>query len=250
MPRHALCGRLQRLPKWSCDLRCVGLCGLPLLYDCLSLLKFPTYEYDKALEPRVMKCTLCYPRIVKGLLPRLCPGLPDGSADLRQAHRFVEDRPGAYLQIPDRYVDHIYGENEMGGTNWLYLSAVPFKEVGMREDLGITPAPKLTSGALLGVPIVVVCGRCCSPVFMPCQSAKRKLRIRKRPRRLQLPLSRPMLRPKPSMPRKWNRYRNLNKKRSKTRLKKALEEAAKPKEEDVSDTQPEEADKKPSEEES
>jgi NAD-dependent oxidoreductase involved in siderophore biosynthesis len=52
-------------------------------------------------------------------------------------------------------VNHIYGENEMGGTSWLYLSAVPHREVGMREDLGITPAPQLTAGALSGVPIVV-----------------------------------------------------------------------------------------------
>jgi biopolymer transport protein ExbB/TolQ len=43
----------------------------------------------------------------------------------------------------------------MGGTSWLYLSGVPFNQVGMREDLGTTPAPKLTAGALSAVPIVV-----------------------------------------------------------------------------------------------
>jgi hypothetical protein len=56
---------------------------------------------------------------------------------------------------PNRYVDHIYGEHEMGGTSWLYLSQVPFHEIGMREDLGVTPAPELTAGALAGVPMVV-----------------------------------------------------------------------------------------------
>ena len=43
----------------------------------------------------------------------------------------------------------------MGGTNWLFLSGVPFKELGMREDLGIIPAPELTAGALGAVPMVV-----------------------------------------------------------------------------------------------
>jgi hypothetical protein len=43
----------------------------------------------------------------------------------------------------------------MGGTGWLYLSGIPFKEIGMREDLGVTPAPKLTSSALASVPMVV-----------------------------------------------------------------------------------------------
>ena len=56
---------------------------------------------------------------------------------------------------PDRYVDHIYGENEMGGTSWLYIAGAPFSELGMREDLGVTPAPALTAGALGAVPIVV-----------------------------------------------------------------------------------------------
>jgi hypothetical protein len=37
----------------------------------------------------------------------------------------------------------------------LYISGVPFHQIGMREDLGTTPAPKLTSGALSAVPIVV-----------------------------------------------------------------------------------------------
>jgi formate dehydrogenase iron-sulfur subunit len=31
---------------------------------------------------------------------------------------------------------------------------VPFKEIGLREDLGVTPAPELTAGALAAVPIV------------------------------------------------------------------------------------------------
>jgi hypothetical protein len=56
---------------------------------------------------------------------------------------------------PERYVDHVYGEHEMGGTSWLYLSNVPFKDVGLREDLGVTAAPKLTKGALGAVPMVV-----------------------------------------------------------------------------------------------
>lgn len=59
-----------------------------------------------------------------------------------------------FRKNPDRYVDHIYGEHEMGGTNWLYISGIPFKELGMREDLGVTPAPLLTAGALSSVPII------------------------------------------------------------------------------------------------
>ena len=31
--------------------------------------EIPTYEYDKALTPRVTKCTMCHPRVQEGKLP-------------------------------------------------------------------------------------------------------------------------------------------------------------------------------------
>jgi Fe-S-cluster-containing dehydrogenase component len=117
--------------------------------------EIPTYEYDKALEPRVMKCTMCYPRVTKGLLPgcvEICPTEALYFGKRKDLIRMARERIRRY---PDRYVDHIYGEHEMGGTNWLYLSGVPYKEVDMREDLGVTPAPDLTAGALSTVPMIV-----------------------------------------------------------------------------------------------
>lgn len=117
--------------------------------------EIPTYEYNKVLEPRVMKCTMCYPRVVKGLLPgcvEICPTEALYFGKRKDLIRMAGERIRRY---PDRYVDHIYGEHEMGGTNWLYLSGVPYKEVGMREDLGITPASELTAGALSTVPMIV-----------------------------------------------------------------------------------------------
>jgi hypothetical protein len=30
---------------------------------------------------------------------------------------------------PDKYFPHIYGQEELGGTSWLYLSPVPFEEL-------------------------------------------------------------------------------------------------------------------------
>jgi len=116
--------------------------------------EIPAYEYDKALSPRVMKCTMCYPRISKGLLPGCVEVCPTEALTYGRREDLLWIGRERIRRFPDRYVNHVYGENEMGGTSWLYLSGVPFKDIGMREDLGITPAPSLTSGALGAVPIV------------------------------------------------------------------------------------------------
>ncbi|MEA1948653.1 MAG: 4Fe-4S dicluster domain-containing protein [Thermodesulfobacteriota bacterium] len=116
--------------------------------------EIPTYEYDKVLTPRIRKCTMCHPRVIEGKLPgcvEICPNEALTFGKRKDLIKIARDRIRKY---PDRYVDHIYGENEMGGTSWLYLSGVPFKELGMREDLGVTPAPELTAGSLSTVPMV------------------------------------------------------------------------------------------------
>jgi len=115
----------------------------------------PTYEYDDPYTPEVVKCTLCAPRLEKGLLPGCVESCPTESLIFGKRVDLLKIARARIEKYPERYVDHIYGEHEMGGTSWLYLSGVPFKELGLREDLGNTPAPKLTSGALHVIPMVV-----------------------------------------------------------------------------------------------
>ncbi|MEW5736670.1 MAG: sulfate respiration complex iron-sulfur protein HmcB [Thermodesulfobacteriota bacterium] len=117
--------------------------------------EIPTYEYNSAFTPRVRKCTMCAPRLAEGKLPGCVQACPTGALVLGTREELLDTARKRIADNPGRYVNHIYGENEMGGTSWLYLSPVPFSGVGMREDLGITPAPNLTSGALAAVPMVV-----------------------------------------------------------------------------------------------
>ncbi|MFO7964991.1 MAG: 4Fe-4S dicluster domain-containing protein [Desulfobacterales bacterium] len=137
----------------------------PVIYDasvcvgcryCMIACPFeiPAYEYDNAFTPRVMKCTMCYPRVQENRLPgcvEACPTEALSFGKRKDLIRIAEERIAAN---GGTYVNHIYGEHEMGGTAWLTISAVPFSRLGMREDLGNVPAPLLTSGALSGVPIV------------------------------------------------------------------------------------------------
>lgn len=117
--------------------------------------EIPTYEYDEALSPRVQKCTMCHPRIKEGLLPGCVEACPTEALTFGKREDLIKIARQRIASSPGRYVDHIYGEKEMGGTSWLYLASVPFSQLGLREDLGYKPAPDLTSGALSVVPMVV-----------------------------------------------------------------------------------------------
>jgi formate dehydrogenase iron-sulfur subunit len=117
--------------------------------------EIPAYEYNEPLTPRVMKCTMCYPRIINGQLPGCVEACPKEALTFGKRQDLIKIARERFRKYPGRYIDHIYGETEMGGTSWLYISSVPFSQVGMREDLGVTPAPELTSGVLSAVPLVV-----------------------------------------------------------------------------------------------
>ena len=117
--------------------------------------EIPTYEYNQALTPRIRKCTMCYPRVIEGLLPGCVEACPMEALSFGKREDMIKIARERFRKYPDRYVDHIYGEHEMGGTSWLYVSGTPFKELEMREDLGVTPAPQLTAGALSSVPMIV-----------------------------------------------------------------------------------------------
>jgi formate dehydrogenase iron-sulfur subunit len=116
----------------------------------------PTYEYNKALKPRVMKCTMCYERVTKeGRLPGCVEVCPVQALTFGKRSDLIRLARERILNHPDRYIDHIYGEHEVGGTSWLYIAGVPFDQLGFRTDLGVTPYPELTRGFLSAVPLVL-----------------------------------------------------------------------------------------------
>ncbi len=114
----------------------------------------PAYEYHLALDPLVTKCTFCDHRLVEGRKPACVEICPVEAMYFGTREEVLKEGRRRILENPDWYQNHIYGEHEMGGTNWVYLSPVPFEEIGMRMDLGNTAAGKFTSGALGAVPII------------------------------------------------------------------------------------------------
>ncbi len=114
----------------------------------------PKFEYNE-WNPKIQKCNLCFDRLQEGKKPACVDSCPTDALMFGKKRDLMEIARVRIYNHPDRYVHKIYGEHEVGGTGWLYLSAVPFEELGFRTDLGTTPYPEYTRDFLYGVPLVL-----------------------------------------------------------------------------------------------
>jgi len=117
----------------------------------------PRFEYGKAV-PRIQKCILCWDRLQQGKQPACVEKCPAKALLFGQRSELIETARKRIYSTPGKYFQQIYGEHEAGGTGWLYLSAVPFEQIGFRTDLGKTPYPEYTRTFLYSVPLVLVLG--------------------------------------------------------------------------------------------
>ncbi|HAM58140.1 MAG TPA: 4Fe-4S ferredoxin, partial [Candidatus Rokubacteria bacterium] len=148
-----LVNALDKLPEgpvvYRAD-RCIG-CRY-----CMAACPFeiPKFEYDRPL-PLIRKCTFCTHRLREGKLPACAEVCPSGALQFGKRRELLEVAKTRIYQNPNRYVHHVYGEHEVGGTSWLYLTDVPFEQLGFRMDLGTTAYPELTWTFLSAVPFVL-----------------------------------------------------------------------------------------------
>jgi Fe-S-cluster-containing dehydrogenase component len=115
----------------------------------------PAYDYASALEPKIVKCTMCYETRVKhGKITACAEACPAGAITFGKRDELIKIARNRIEKDPDKYIDHIYGEHEAGGTNWIYLSGVPFDQVGFPANVPDKPPIELTKGFLASVPLV------------------------------------------------------------------------------------------------
>jgi len=113
----------------------------------------PAYDYHNAWNPLVYKCTMCAPRLKQGLRPGCVEACPKEALVFGKRSELLRLARQRILDNPGMYEDHIYGEHEMGGTNWLYLSPVPHAELGQPEVPDVA-APELTRGMLGSLAVI------------------------------------------------------------------------------------------------
>jgi len=138
----------------------------PVTYDgakcigcryCLVACPFsvPRYEWSK-LVPYVKKCDMCAARQAKGEQPACVEACPVQASIVGNRDDILDEAQRRILG-DSKYVRHIYGSDEAGGTSVFYISDVPFEKLGF-VAAPRQPLPVLTASALGDGPTVIVVG--------------------------------------------------------------------------------------------
>lgn len=104
--------------------------------------------------PKIHKCQLCDHRYVDDNYAACCEVCPTGASLFgpveklrREAHRRLQMNPGEYYDFPvnhivrggskrhraEHYIQHIYGERELGGAQYLVLAGTEFSKLGLPD---------------------------------------------------------------------------------------------------------------------
>ena len=116
--------------------------------------EIPKFEYDKAV-PKIQKCRMCFEKLQEGEQPACVEECPEEALMFGTRRELIEEANTRIYNNTDDYVHQIYGEHEVGGTGYMYLSPVPFEKLGFRTDLGTKSYPEYTKNFLYSVPLVL-----------------------------------------------------------------------------------------------
>ena len=112
--------------------------------------QIPAFEYHKALQPRIMKCDFCFEQRKNSGLPACVKICPVEALTYGPREDLVSIARSRVRRFPERYVNHVFGEYEVGGTDWLYLANTDFANMQFPK-LGQKPAPGVSESIQHGI---------------------------------------------------------------------------------------------------
>jgi Fe-S-cluster-containing dehydrogenase component len=113
------------------------------------------YEYSDPMTPKVMRCTMCYDLIREGKNPGCADACPMGAITFGEREELIAVARERIRKHPERYIDHIFGEHEFGGTSWMVLAGTPFRSLDLDEGVTSEPLPAIATSYLGVVPLVI-----------------------------------------------------------------------------------------------
>jgi len=126
----ALQKREHGIVTWAAN-RCIGCryCALACAFNV------PKFQWSKR-APKLIKCELCSHRLAEGKQPGCAEVCPREAVIYGKYTDLLDEAHRRLQSEPDKYVQKVYGENDLGGTQMLYLSHIPFENLGFRFSGG------------------------------------------------------------------------------------------------------------------
>ncbi len=136
----------------------------PVLYDqgiclgcryCLLACPYgiPRYEWNSRV-PAVTKCTFCFSRLADGKKPACTEACLEKATIFGKRDDLIKEAKKRISDEPDRYINNVYGEHELGGTSVLYISDIELDFLGLGTNFTEKPMPKLTWNILKQTPSI------------------------------------------------------------------------------------------------
>jgi formate dehydrogenase iron-sulfur subunit len=114
----------------------------------------PKYEWEEMLG-LIRKCTFCADRQSEGYEPACVKACPTDALMLGEREALITEAKRRIAARPHKYVNHVYGEHEVGGTSWLYISPVYFESLGFPK-LGEEHVTLTSEAVLNSTPVTII----------------------------------------------------------------------------------------------
>jgi len=135
----------------------------PVIYDpnkcigcryCMLSCPFeiPRYEWEKT-SPYIKKCDMCFERVTDGQRPACVENCPSNVLMFGDREELLKIARKRISKESNKYIDHIWGEKEFGGTSILYISDVCLDELGFTKHAKES-IPKMTEPVVEATPII------------------------------------------------------------------------------------------------
>ena len=91
----------------------------------------PKFQWT-SVTPRIVKCELCKERLAEGKEPACTEVCPRKAVIYGKYTDLLDEAHRRLAAEPNKYVQKVYGEHDLGGTQVLYLSHMEFEKLGFR----------------------------------------------------------------------------------------------------------------------
>lgn len=137
----------------------------PVVYDphiCLGCrycqlacpFNIPRFEWSKAI-PEITKCNLCADRVAAGQETACSKACATDAIIFGDRDELIAEAEKRIAADPKRYVNHVFGKEEVGGTCVLHISSVPVSKLGHKQDVPLTAMSAGVAPAMKAIPWVL-----------------------------------------------------------------------------------------------